>query len=67
MHAVRAVPELFAASSAPQPNPVEVIIAETKLGRGVLGVVDGELPLGIEEEEDQKKRKGFLRMIGYKL
>ena len=47
-------------------NPVEVIIAETEQGRGILGVVDGLKPKGIEEDEDIKWRKGFLRMIGYK-
>ncbi len=48
-------------------NPVEVIIAETEQGRGILGVVDGERPLGVEEESDICKRKEFLRNIGYKL
>ena len=47
-------------------NPVEVIIAETELGRAVLGVVDGHLSKGIETEEDIKKRKKLLRAIGYK-
>jgi adenosine/AMP kinase len=46
---------------------VEVLIAETDLGRGILGVVDGSSPLGIETDEDIAWRKGFLRMIGYKL
>lgn len=48
-------------------NPVEVIIAETDLGRGILGVIDGFKPKGFEAEEDITWRKGFLRMIGYKL
>lgn len=48
-------------------NPVEVIIAETEQGRAILGVVDGLAPKGIEGEEDIAWRKGFLRMIGYKL
>ncbi len=48
-------------------NPVEVIIAETDLGRGILGVIDGNSPQGIEGEEDIAWRKGFLRQIGYKL
>jgi adenosine/AMP kinase len=48
-------------------NPTQVIVAETDQGRGVLGVVDGESPLGIEEEADIRKRKDFLRNIGYKL
>ncbi|MFZ5807800.1 MAG: adenosine-specific kinase [Chloroflexota bacterium] len=47
-------------------NPVEVIIAETEQGRGILGVIDGFPPKGIEGEEDIAWRKGFLRMIGYK-
>jgi adenosine/AMP kinase len=47
-------------------NPLEVIVAETDLGRGVLGVVDGQTPLGIETDEDKKERKEFLRTIGYK-
>ena len=47
-------------------NPVEVLLAETDLGRGILGVIDGEMPKGIEGDEDIAWRKGFLRMIGYK-
>lgn len=48
-------------------NPVEVIVAETELGRGILGVIDGQSPLGVETEADVVKRKEFLRKIGYKL
>ena len=48
-------------------NPTEVLVAETELGRGILGVVDGFSPKGVEEEEGIAWRKGFLRMIGYKL
>ncbi len=48
-------------------NPVQVIVAESEQGRGILGVIDGERSKGIETEEDVAKRKGFLRMIGYKL
>jgi adenosine/AMP kinase len=48
-------------------NPVEVIIAETESGKGILGVVDGFLPQGVETEEDRKKRKELLRKINYKL
>jgi adenosine/AMP kinase len=48
-------------------NPVEVIVAETALGRGVLGVVDGGAPLGVETTEDVADRIGLLRAIGYKL
>lgn len=48
-------------------NPVEVILAETDQGRGILGVVDGGSPLGIETESDAEARKALLRRIGYKL
>jgi len=47
-------------------NPLQVILAETDQGRGVLGVVDGEPPLGTEDEEGRQKRRAFLRAIGYK-
>jgi len=48
-------------------NPVEVIIGETKQGRAILGVVDGQTPLALENKDDKKQRKDFLRKIGYKL
>ena len=48
-------------------NPLEVIVAETEQGRGILGVVDGLKSKGIETEPDVKARKEFLRKIGYKL
>lgn len=48
-------------------NPVEVIIAETEQGRGILGVIDGVRTKGVENENDVKTRKEFLRKIGYKL
>ena len=48
-------------------NPVEVIIAETQLGRGILGVIDGFASKGIETEDDVQARKELLRKIGYKL
>jgi hypothetical protein len=66
LNALKMVPEvcrLFCATA----NPTQVIIAETEQGRGVLGVVDGFLPQGIEDEEGIAWRKGFLRAIGYKL
>lgn len=47
-------------------NQVEVIIAETEMGRGILGVIDGEKSKGIETEKDKQERKTFLRKIGYK-
>ena len=48
-------------------NPVEVVVAETEQGRGILGVVDGSSPKGVEGEEDRSKRKELLRKFGYKL
>ena len=48
-------------------NPTQVIVAQTELGRGVLGVVDGASPLGVETDADIAWRKDLLRKIGYKL
>lgn len=48
-------------------NPVEVIVAQTAQGRGVLGVVDGSSPKGVEELEHTRHRREFVRKIGYKL
>ena len=48
-------------------NPVEVIVAETEQGRGILGVIDGSKPKGVEGENGIRWRKEFLRKIGYKL
>jgi hypothetical protein len=65
LRTIKDVPEvcnIFCATA----NPVEVIVAETEQGRGVLGVVDGSAPVGIETAEDAKHRHGFLRKIGYK-
>lgn len=63
---VRKVPEVCAIYAATA-NPLEVIIAETEQGRGIIGVVDGSESKGIEKENDIKSRKDFLRKIGYKL
>ena len=66
LNTVKMVPEvarIFCATA----NPTQVIVAETEQGRGILGVIDGLLTQGIEGEEDIAWRKGFLRMIGYKL
>ena len=66
LNAIKNVPEvcrIFFATA----NPVEVVVAETEQGRGILGVIDGLQPKGIEGEEDIAWRKDFLRMIGYKL
>jgi adenosine/AMP kinase len=62
---VRKVPEVCTVYAATA-NPLEVIIAETDQGRGIVGVVDGSRSNGIETEEDIKARKQFLRKIGYK-
>lgn len=48
-------------------NPLEVLVAETGQGRGVIGVVDGFPPRGVESGDDREKRKALLRTIGYKL
>lgn len=66
LNAVKQVPEvcrIFCATA----NPVEVILAESEQGRGILGVIDGVKTKGIETEADIAQRKGFLRQIGYKL
>ena len=66
LNAVKNVPEvcrIFCATA----NPVEVILIETEQGRGVLGVVDGDLTKGIETEQDAQDRRDFLRQIGYKV
>ena len=65
LNAIKNVPEvcrIFCATA----NPVEVIIAETEQGRGILGVIDGFSSKGVETTEDIQKRKDFLRAIGYK-
>ncbi len=66
LNAVKLVPEVCQVFCATA-NPVTVLLAETEQGRGILGVIDGSAPLGVEGEEDIAWRKGFLRMIGYKL
>jgi uncharacterized protein len=59
---VQEVCSIFCATA----NPMQVIVAESDLGRGVMGVIDGEAPLGIETDADKKERVDFLRKIGYK-
>src|SRR5579883_349648 len=62
---IKDVPEvcgIFCATA----NPVQAVVAQSEQGRGVLGVIDGFAPKGVESSEDAEKRRGFLRMIGYK-
>ena len=66
LNQVKLVPEVCRIYCATA-NPVEVIIAETTRGRGIVGVVDGGSPLGVESESDVVARKQLLREIGYKL
>ena len=66
LNAVKATPEVCRVFCATA-NPTEVIVAETAQGRGVLGVIDGAAPRGLESESDVAWRKAFLRQIGYKL
>ena len=66
LNTLKMVPEvcrIFCATA----NPVEVVVAETEQGRGILGVIDGAKTKGIEGDQDISWRKGFLRKIGYKL
>lgn len=65
LNALKAVPEVCRIYCATA-NPLQVIIAKTEQGCGILGVIDGAPPLGIEGPEDIAWRKGFLRRIGYK-
>lgn len=66
LNAIKMVPEVCRIYCATA-NPVEVILAETEQGRGVLGVIDGVKTKGVEDEDGIAWRKGFLRKIGYKL
>lgn len=66
LNALKMVPEvcrIFCATA----NPLEVVVAETDQGRGILGVIDGASPVGIENDEHIAARKGLLRTFGYKL
>jgi hypothetical protein len=65
LNTVKMIPEVCRVFCATA-NAVEVLVAETEQGRGILGIIDGAAPEGIEGEEDIAWRKGFLRMIGYK-
>lgn len=66
LNAIKAVPEvcrIFCATA----NPLEVVVGESEQGRGVLGVIDGSSPRGVETDEDEAERKELLRRFGYKL
>ena len=65
LNQLKVVPEVCTIHAATA-NPLEVVVAETEQGRGVLGVIDGQKPLGIEDEEGVRWRKGILRKFGYK-
>ncbi|KYH42008.1 MAG: hypothetical protein AYL32_001340 [Candidatus Bathyarchaeota archaeon B26-2] len=65
LNAIKRVPEVCTIYAATA-NPLEVIVAETEQGKGILGVIDGMKPKGVEDEEGVKWRKEFLRKIGYK-
>lgn len=62
---IRDIPEICTIFCATA-NPLEVILAETEQGRGILGVIDGSSPKGVETEDDTQWRHGLLRKIGYK-
>ena len=66
LNSIKACPEVCSIYCATA-NPVQVIVAETELGRGIMGVIDGYRPKGVENEKDVQNRKQFLRKIGYKL
>jgi len=66
LNGVKNIPEVCSIYCA-SANPVEVIIAQSEMGCGILGVIDGVRPKGLENEEDKKWRHDFLRNIGYKL
>lgn len=65
LNAIKACPEVCRVYCATA-NPVEAIVVETGQGRGILGVIDGESPRGVENEDDIRARRDFLRTIGYK-
>jgi adenosine/AMP kinase len=66
LNSLQTVPEvcrIFCATA----NRLQLVVAETEAGRGIMGVIDGQPPLGVENEEQIEERRGFLKMIGYKL
>lgn len=65
LNALKRVPEVCTVYAATA-NPLEVVVAETEQGKGILGVIDGLKPLGIEDEKGVEWRRSLLRKIGYK-
>lgn len=65
LNQLKSVPELCRIIAATA-NPLQVVVGESEQGRGILGVIDGSSPKGVEDEAGIKWRKDFLRMIGYK-
>ena len=66
LNAVKAVPEVCRIYCATA-NPLEVVVGQTEQGRGVLGVIDGSAPAGVETDDDAAERRDLLRRFGYKL
>lgn len=66
LNAIKSCPEVCSIFCATA-NPLQVLVAETEQGRGVLGVIDGYCPKGVENEKDIQERRQFLRKIGYKV
>src|SRR5579864_9314170 len=62
---IKDVPEVCSIFCATA-NPVQAVVAESEQGRGIVGVIDGFPPKGVETPQDEEKRRGLLRMIGYK-
>ncbi len=65
LNQVKTVPEVYRVYCATA-NPVQVVVVETETGRGIVGVIDGGSPLGIESDADVEGRKALLRRLGYK-
>ena len=66
LNAIKEIQEVCAIFCATA-NPLEVVVAETDLGRGIMGVIDGSSPRGVEDAEKVKERRALLRRFGYKL
>ncbi len=66
LNAIKSVPEVCGIYCATA-NPLEIIVAQSELGRGIVGVVDGSASIGVEDAEQEAARRTLLRSIGYKL